>query len=110
MGIDVQPFRAEGNDAADEFRALYLLPAVVIGSPRRRVRLGVGLGVFDFAAGRVAGSGFSDGTEVGFVAGASGSLSLRPAYSLEMGWKRIQNVEGFRANVWTLQLVRSWRN
>jgi hypothetical protein len=108
LGVDVQPFRAEGNDAADEFRAIYVLPSLVFGSGGRRVRLGVGLGVFDFAGGRVAESSFSDGAEIGLVAGASGALRIRPVYSVEVGWKRIQNVEGLRANVWTLQLVRSW--
>ena len=104
LTVDVQPFRAEGAPTADAFRAVYLLPAYAIGSATRRVGLGIGMGVFDFGAGTVA-----DGIEVGFVTGASGSARLSGPYFIELGWKRIGNVKGLTANVWTLQLVRRWR-
>ncbi len=104
LTVDVQPFRAEGPPTADEFRAVYLLPAYAIGPVTRRIGIGIGLGVFDFGASTVA-----DGLEVGFVTGASGSARLSGPYSVELGWKRISNVKGLTANVWTLQLVRRWR-
>jgi hypothetical protein len=109
LGIDIQPFRAEGTTSAGDFRAIYLLPSYIIGSGSRRVRIGIGLGVFDFSGGDEAGTPFLDGTEVGMVGGASGSMGLGRSFSIELGWKRINNVQGLRANVWSLQLVRSWR-
>lgn len=103
LTVDVQPFRGEGATAGD-FRALYLLPYYAVGSGGRRIGFGVGMGVFDFEAGTA-----KDGIEVGFVTGASGSARINGSYSVELGWKRIQNVRGLRANVWSLQLVRRWR-
>ncbi len=110
LGIELQPFRAEGPTSADEFRAIYLLPSYVIGSGGRRIQVGIGMGVFDFSAGEGAGSLVPDGTEIGVVAGASGSIRFGRTLSVELGWKRINNVQGLRANVWSLQLVRSWRS
>ncbi len=104
LTVDVQPHRAEGTSTADEFRAVYLLPAYAIGSTTRRIGVGIGMGIFDFGAGTVA-----DGLEVGLVTGASGSARLSESYLVELGWKRVGNVKGLTANVWTLQLVRRWR-
>jgi len=109
LGIGVQPFWADGPTSAGEFRAVYLLPSYVIGSGRRLIRVGIGLGVFDFVAREGAGGLAADGTEIGMVPGASGSMPLDRSFSIELGWKRINDVQGLRANVWSLLLVRSWR-
>jgi hypothetical protein len=75
-----------------------------MGSENRRIGFGLGLGLFDFEGGAA-----TEGVKAGFVTGASGSARLSRSYSLEFGWKRVNNVEGLRANVWSLQLVRRWR-
>lgn len=105
MRFDLQPFPARGNDAIGEYRAAYLMPSYAVGTSRRRVGFGLGLGLFDFTSSPVA----DDGLEVGFVTGAHGSLRIAGSYSVELGWKRINNVKGLVANVWSLQLVRRWR-
>ena len=109
LGIDLQPFWAEGSTSTNQFRAIYLLPSFVIGSVGRRVRIGLGLGVFDFSRGDGGGPPDLDDTKIGMVAGASGSVALGRTFFLEPGWKRINNVDGLRANVWSLKLGRSWR-
>jgi hypothetical protein len=104
MTVDVQPFRAEGSLDAGDFRAVFLLPYYAVGSGSRRIGLGIGMGVFDFGSGPSA-----EGLTLGFVAGASGSARISGPYFIELGWKRINNVHGLRANLWGLQLVRRWR-
>ena len=102
--VDAQPFRAERTSQAGDFRALYLLPAFAVGTESRRVAIGLGMGVFDFSSEMEE----SD-VAVGFVVGASGSFRLSQSNFMELGWKRIRNVEGLRANAFSLQLVRRWR-
>jgi len=106
LRVDVQPFRGKGTPTSGDFRALYVLPSygVAVGSGGRRVGFGLGLGVFDFKGGTG-----KEGVEVGFVAAAAGSARITGSYFVELGWRRMQNVKGLRANVWSLQLVRRWR-
>jgi hypothetical protein len=104
MVVDVQPFRAERTSQAGDFRAVYILPTYAIGSESNRIAIGVGMGVFDFTS-----EVEEDGVEVGLVIGASGSYRLSRSNNLEFGWKRIRNVHGLRANVFSLQLVQRWR-
>ena len=110
LTLEAQPFQAKGNTQGREFRAIYVLPSFVIGGGARgrQIGIGVGFGVFHLAEWRIPGSSAPGETEVGWVAGAAGSQRLHPDYRVELGWKRIENVKGLRANVWTLQLVRSW--
>lgn len=104
LTLDLQPFRAEGSPNAGDFRALYLLPSYAVESGGRRIGFGIGMGMFDFQGGTV-----KEGVEFGFVGGLSGSARIGGSYFLELGWRRIQNVRDFRANLWSLQLVRRWR-
>ncbi len=104
LALDVQPFQAEGTSEAGDFRAAYVLPSYAVISGGRRIGFGLGMGIFDFKGGAA-----EDGIEVGFVAGASGSVRIRGSYFVELGWKGIQNVKALRANIWSLQLVKGWR-
>jgi hypothetical protein len=104
LSVDVQPFKAGRTDRPGDFRAVYLLPTYAFGSPGRRLGLGIGMGVFDFTSE----DGESE-TKVGFAAGVSGSTRISRSLSVELGWKRIRNVEGLRANLFLLQLVKRWR-
>lgn len=102
--VDAQPFRAERTSQEGDFRALYIIPAFAFGSPSRRFALGLGAGVFDFSSELEE----SD-VVVGMVISASGAFRVARSSSVELGWKRIRNVNGLRANVYTLQLVQQWR-
>ena len=105
LSLDAQPFRGEGTLTSGDFRALYVTPAyaVALGPGGRSVAFGLGMGVFDFQGG--AGE---EGVEMGFVASASGSVRIAASYFVELRWRRVQNVKGLRANVWSLQLLRLW--
>jgi hypothetical protein len=102
--VDVQPFWAEGSSVAGDHQAIYLLPSYGAGSPSRQIRLGLGLGFFQFREGDL-----EDGMEVGLLAGASGSLGLSGPYSLELGWRLTGDVRGLSSNILMLQLARAWR-
>ena len=104
MVVDVQPFRAERTSQAGDFRAIYILPTYAMGSESRRIAIGLGMGVFDFTS-----EVEEDAVKVGLVIGVSGSYRLSRSNNLELGWKRIRNVNGLRANVFSLQLVQRWR-
>jgi hypothetical protein len=102
--MDVQPFWAEGSSVAGAHRAIYLLPSYGAGSASRQIRLGLGLGFFQFQEGDL-----EEGMEAGLLAGASGSLRLAGPYSLELGWRLTGDVRGLSTNILMLQLVRAWR-
>ena len=104
MSVDLQPFLSEGSTIAGDFRALYLLPSYGAGSAGRRVRIGLGLALFQFEDGVT-----EEGIDVGLAAGASGSLRLPASFSLELGWRLTGDVRGLSANVLMLQLVRLWQ-
>ncbi|MBT8396276.1 MAG: hypothetical protein HKO65_17250 [Gemmatimonadetes bacterium] len=104
LTVDAQPFRAGRTNQAGDFRAVYILPTYAVGSPGRRLAIGLGMGVFDLT------SEFGeDNRKVGFVPSLSGSTRVSRSISVEVGWKRIRNVEGIKANLFTLQLVQLWR-
>jgi hypothetical protein len=102
--VDAQPFRAERTSQEGDFRALYVLPALSVGTESRRLAIGLGAGVFDFSS-EVEESDIV----VGMVVTAAGSFRVARSSSVEFGWKRIRNVSGLRANLFTLQLVQRWR-
>ncbi len=103
LTVDVQPFRAGRTTEAGDFRAVYILPTYAVGSPGRRLALGLGMGVFDLT------SEFGEGTrKIGFVPSVSGSTRVSRSLSIEFGWKRIRNVEGLKASLYTVQLAQRW--
>lgn len=103
LSVDVQPFRASQSNQPGDFRAVYILPAYALGPPGNQIGVALGLGIFDLRS-EVG----TESREVGFVAAISGSRSVSRSLSLELGWKRIRNVSGMNANLYTLQLVKRW--
>ena len=101
--VDAQPFRAERTSQEGDFRALYVLPAFAFGTPSSRFGIGLGVGVFDFSSELEE----SD-VVVGMVVGATGAFRVARSSSVEFGYKRIRNVNGLRANVYSLQWVQRW--
>ena len=104
LKVDVQPFRTGRTNQPGDFRAVYILPTYAVGSERSRIGLSLGMGVFDLTS--EAGD---EGRKVGFVSGLSGSVGVSRSLSVELGWKRIRDVEGIDANLYSVQLVQLWR-
>lgn len=101
---DVQPFRALRSNIDGDYRAYYILPAYVLGTPESRIGIAAGVGVFDFTL-----EGQDDGRETAFVPSLFASRQILNTLSVEFGWKRIANVRGLRVDLYTLQLVQQLR-
>lgn len=104
VAADVQAYEAEGGTSDDIFRAVYLMPAWEVQAGTARVGVGIGVGMFRFDRAALAGR-----TEYTTVGGASAALRLPASFALELMWRRTGLVRGFRANVWSLQLLRLWQ-
>lgn len=103
LSVDVQPTRIGLPNQPGDFRAVYILPAYAFGRPGNQIGIALGMGVFDLR------TEFEPETRrTGFVGALSGSKSVSRSMSLELGWKRIQNVGPLKANLYTLQLVKLW--
>jgi hypothetical protein len=103
MTVDLQPFRSKDRAVTEGFRALYLLPGYETGSEGRKIRFGLGMGVFQF------GEGPTKSRETGWVAGAAGSVRIGPGFFLEVSWRGARSIRDFSANVYALQLMKLWR-
>ena len=104
LSVDVQPSRIGLPKQPGDFRAVYILPAYAFGRPGNQIGIAVGMGVFDLRT-----EFEPESRKTGFVGALSGSKSLSRSISLELGWKRIQNVGPLTANLYTLQLVKLFR-
>lgn len=104
LSVDVQPSRIGLPKQPGDFRAVYILPAYAFGRPGSQIGIALGMGVFDMRTEIEP-----ERRRTGFVGALSGSKSVSRSMSLEVGWKRIQNVGPLNANLYTLQLVKLFR-
>lgn len=103
LSVDLQPFRTKERASSEGFRALYLLPGYETGSAGRKIRFGLGMGVFQF------GEGPTRSRETGWVAGAAGSMRIGRGLFLEVAWRGARSVRDLSANLYALQLMKLWR-
>jgi hypothetical protein len=101
---DVQPFSALRSNMVGDFKAFYIMPSYVMGPPGFRIGVAAGMGVFDLTSEEE-----DDERVTAFVPSLFGSRQLYRSLSLEFAWKRIANVKGMRADLFTLQLVQDFR-
>lgn len=102
LSVDLQPFRTEDRATSEGFRALYLLPGYETGSAGKKIRFGLGMGVFQF------GEGPTRSRETGWVAGAAGSMRIGRGLFLELAWRGARSVRDFSTNFYALQLMKLW--
>lgn len=103
LAVDLQPFRTKDRAMSEGFRALYLLPGYETGSAGRKIRFGLGMGVFQF------GGGPPRSRETGWVAGAAGSVRIGRGLFLELAWRGARSIRDLSTNLYALQLMRLWR-